>query len=104
MKTEKPKLVECPKCGKAYYVKKEEIEVKTKCNYCENWVFLITKENSINKYDVRIVYKIPFLYQGIEAKNEEEARIIALDMAREEYENESCFDIEEEVKIKKVKK
>lgn len=52
----------------------------------------------MKKFRVEIVYEIPFLYLEIEATNEEEARVFALDKAREEYENETCFDIDEVIK------
>lgn len=40
MSKEKLKLVMCPECGKAYYVKEKDIKTKNQCPYCENWVAL----------------------------------------------------------------
>ena len=52
----------------------------------------------MKKYRVEIIYEIPFLYQEIEAPSEEEARVFALERAREEYENGTFFDIDEVIK------
>ena len=47
MENKEETLVECPECGKRCYVQKKDIEVKTKCSYCKNWVVKV--ENKMEK-------------------------------------------------------
>ncbi len=57
----------------------------------------------MKKFSVRINYKIPFEYK-VKAIDTEEAIKIAKDLANEDYENETIFDIEEEIEyVREIK-
>ena len=82
MITKKPKLVKCPKCKSAWYVKKEsKKKIKlTRCPYCDELVVLIKAKKS-DEENLKIIVPVYFCYRE-NGKN----KVIDEDSIKEEFE------------------
>lgn len=87
MITKEPKLVKCPKCKSAWYVKEEsKKKIKlTRCPYCDELVVLIKAKKSA-KINIKII--IPLYY------TENDDKTINID--------EECMRDEFEAKLKSI--